>query len=138
MTVLAFQAFCHDPLFKKTSVSFFLQELSLVLLDVKDKLEAAQDQRRENINIEYPVDLEEGDNVLTQTHVRSSKLQGVSSKLAPKRDGIYKVNKKIGPTTFEVWDQVRNRSVGTVHASELKHCPEQWRTEREPLVEPLV
>ena len=71
-------------------------------------------------------------------HIRSSKLQGISSKLAPKRDGIYEVKRKMGPTTFEMWDPVQNRDIGTVLVSELQHCLVQWRTEREPLVEPSV
>ena len=136
-SILAFQAFCHDPLFKRTSASLFLQKLSLVLVDVKDKLETPQDLRREGRNVENPGDFA-GDNVLLQTHVKSLKILGISSKLAPKRDGIYKVSKKVGPTTVTVWDPVRHRTVGTVHTSELTHCPEQWETETETQEEPLV
>ena len=124
-SIMAFQAFCHDPMFRKTSVSNFLQELSLVMMDNKEQLEAAQDLRREKINVQNPSKFEEGDSVLVQTHVRSSRLQGITSKLAAKREGIHKVHKEVGPTTFEVWDPIQNRSICTVHSSELTHCPEQ-------------
>ena len=80
------------------SILIFLKELSLTLQQNHDRLEDAQDLQRESSQaIDEPFSI--GDTVLVKTHLKSSRIRGVTAKLVPKRDGIYIISRVLGPTT---------------------------------------
>lgn len=60
-----------------------------------------------------------GDKVLKRTHILSSAVDYLASKLAPKFEGPYTISDKIGVNILRVVDE-KGKEVGRVHAKDLK------------------
>ncbi|CAH2102561.1 unnamed protein product [Euphydryas editha] len=73
-----------------------------------------------------------GDFVLMNSYVLSSASKGVSSKFMPKRDGPYRIQKRVSPTTYLLtFPGSPDKVIGKYHISDLRRyysregeCPE--------------
>ncbi|XP_018573667.1 protein NYNRIN-like [Anoplophora glabripennis] len=91
-----------------------LRQSKETLIREQDKRKQYADQRRRAVN--YKI----GQKVLLKTHVLSNAQKGISSKLAPKRDGPYLITKLVTPTTYELSSiSAPTEIVGRYHVSDL-------------------
>ncbi|CAG9568732.1 unnamed protein product [Danaus chrysippus] len=107
----------------------FIMEITPKLLLIADTLKRAKEiqEMKEEKRKEY-VDktrkacpnYREGDLVLVDTHTLSKSSQGYSSKLAPRRDGPYVINRRHGPSSFQVTNPQTKEIAGIYHASALR------------------
>lgn len=100
----------------------YLLKLADTLASSKEVIEKQQDVQKAVKDLRrQPDELEVGDLVLMKTHVLSSTSKGVTSKLAPKRDGPYVVCKKASPTTYCVaYPEKPQDVIGKYHLSDLR------------------
>lgn len=100
----------------------YLKQFVSNMEDVKEKVTMEQERHKfyADQHRRPAPDYEPGSLVLLKTHSLSNASKGFSSKLAPKRDGPYKILKEITPCTYEV-AALNNPegSIGKYHVSEL-------------------
>ena len=100
-----------------------LLQLDEVIKQVRENHEAAQDRRKNYADSKRrpgPV-YQPGDLVLVDRHILSKKAQGLTSKLAPRRDGPYRILTKVGPTSYEIADPENPaEALGKYHTSALR------------------
>lgn len=70
--------------------------------------------------------LEEGDLVLRETHILSDAARGISSKLAPRRNGPFRICRRIGANTFKLVHPQTGRACGEAHADQLVKYHPPW------------
>lgn len=92
-----------------------MRETAREVLEFEDRsFEAVAETRPQNLPRFKP-----GDLVLLKTHVRSDKRQGVSRKLAARRDGPYRIIQRLGPNVFELGRTEDNESIGKFSATDM-------------------
>ncbi|KAA5657792.1 transposase family protein, partial [Pseudomonas aeruginosa] len=71
---------------------------------VRERVETLQDKAKGYADrSRRPIEtFNEGDMVLIKSHVLSKSAKGLTSKFVPKRDGPYRIVKKVSPTTYHV------------------------------------
>ena len=100
-----------------------LRDLSDTLRQAKEIHEMSQDQRKIFFDRHRRPTLEfqPGDSVLVVSHVQSNAAKGFMAKLAPRRDGPYRIAKKVGAASYAV--TIPSQGEGTTvlyHASALE------------------
>lgn len=113
----------------------YLRRLTGILQDSKQHIMREQDRRKAYADEHRIQDsLEVGDRVLLRSHVLSNASKGISSKLAPRRDGPYVLAKKVSPTSFNVSTQ-EGVDLGRYHVSDLVrfHSSEDVPVEAAPV-----
>lgn len=99
-----------------------LLKLEETLRESKETMENRQDQRLKYANQKRRISPrhQPDDLVWLDTHVLSNQSKGLSGKLAPKRDGPYRILRARGPTTYEVSNtEDPSIPVGTFHTSQI-------------------
>lgn len=106
----------------------FIPELTPKLLQLTDTFKQVQENvERMQIRNQHQSDQHRrpdpgynpGDQVLIKTHLQSNKEKNFTAKLAPKRDGPYKILQKIGAATYEVGNANDNQIVGVYHSADI-------------------
>lgn len=112
-----------------------LLQLADVLKEVKERQEGIQDTRKEVYDQKRrpTPDYKVGDLVLIQTHPLSKAQKKETAKLAPRRDGPYKILRVKGPCSFEIAAlNDPNQPLGVYHSSALRpYVPKD--TEEQPV-----
>lgn len=70
--------------------------------------------------------LKEGDLVLRDVHVLSDAARGISSKLAPRRTGPFRIHQRLGAGTFKLTHPSTGRACGTAHVDQLLKYHPPW------------
>lgn len=118
----------------------YLLKLADTLSSAKEKIEHQQDIRKttKDKTRKAAEEFVEGDLVLLKSHVLSNAAKGISSKLAPKRDGPYRVTKKVSPTTYQLARcDASNENIGKYHTVDLRryHARDE---DVDHVVEPVI
>lgn len=103
-------------------VTPYLLKLADTLNEAKERIEhqqdlskAVKDKTRNEAELYEP-----GDLVLLRTHTLSNAHKGVSSKFVPKRDGPYRIERKVSPTTYILTHcEPPNEVIGKYHTTDF-------------------
>lgn len=110
------------------AITPYLKKIAFTLQEARETVEKTQDiQKTKADRIRRPSEnYQPGDKVLVKSHLLSSASKGVNEKLAPKRDGPYRIKRVVTPTTFEI-EEVNGdrRLVGKFHSTDLTKFQER-------------
>lgn len=100
----------------------YLQHLVTQLKDARERTELEKECQKIYFDAHHrpAPDYASGTLVLLESHALSNASKGFSSKLAPKRDGPYRILRERSPTSYEMasLDNL-DESIGKYHVSEL-------------------
>lgn len=103
------------------AITPYLKRFAATLQQARENIEKQQDIQKTRVDdARRPATFELGDKVLIRSHHLSNASKGLSAKLAPRRDGPYRIRRVVTPTTYEVEELGEGREyIGKFHTNDL-------------------